>query len=62
MWDAALTLRLHRAHEKELALRPPAEAFLAAYFEAQGWWRAPHEHGDDTPETAPQSDLPEFEQ
>jgi hypothetical protein len=32
---------------------------LAAYFEAQGWWRASADR--ETPETALQSELPEFE-
>lgn len=59
-WEDALTLRLHLAHEKELSLRPPVEAFVAAYFEAQGWWRAPA--GREMPEPEPpQSDLPEYE-
>jgi hypothetical protein len=40
-------------------LRPPAEAFLAAYFEAQGWWRPPSRDADAPP--LAQSDLPEFE-
>jgi len=36
------------------------EAFLAAYFEAQGWWQRPRER-DDTAEDLPPSDLPEYE-
>lgn len=57
-WEDALTLRLHRAQENELALRPPAEMFLAAYFEAQGWWkRGPR----DVDAVLPPSELPEFE-
>jgi hypothetical protein len=35
------------------------EAFVAAYFEAQGWWRSPSVR--DAPESLPQSDLPEYE-
>jgi len=46
--------------EKELAARPPAEMFLAAYFEAQGWWRSPALR-NEPPMILPQSDLPEFE-
>lgn len=51
-------MRLLRAQEMELAMRPPAEAFLAAYFEAQGWWRPPARIVDVP---LPQSALPEFE-
>jgi hypothetical protein len=56
-----LTLRLYCSHEKELVLRPPAEAFLAAYFEAQGWWRPPAEAPNTGPVEFPESDLPEYE-
>lgn len=59
-WETTLTLRLHREHELELSENPPPEAFLAAYFEAQGWWKRP---GLDEPlAELPRSDLPEFEE
>jgi hypothetical protein len=57
-WEDGLTLRLHRAQEKELSTRPPPEMFLAAYFEAQGWWK--HSSRERDP-VLPQSTLPEFE-
>jgi hypothetical protein len=37
------------------------EAFLAAYFEAQGWWQRPCSRDGETDEIAPHSDLPEYE-
>jgi hypothetical protein len=52
---------LYLAQEKELALRPPAEWFLAAYFEAQGWWRQPQFCEDAHGSEIPQSPLPEYE-
>ncbi len=60
-WEDRLTLRWHRAHENELALRPPAEMFLAAYFQAQRWWRPPSDSADHDREALSESDLPEFE-
>jgi len=59
-WEDALTLRWHRAQENELAARPPAEMFLAAYFQAQRWWHPPTD-AEPANETLPESDLPEFE-
>lgn len=60
-WEDALTLRLHLAHERELARHPPAEELIAAYFAARGWWRPPEERASFAQPQAPQSDLPEFE-
>lgn len=59
-WEDALTLRRHRALEGELVRRPPIEDFVAAYFEAQGWWHPPRD--DRVGEAVlPVSQLPEYE-